>query len=796
MRRICAWAWLFCWPVTPVFGASVTQLIGVHREGQTFLTFTKNVGASSTTMFEVRRSSTPIMAATDGVSVGPPLDADSYHFLWPDTGTLENLNNGFLIPSSASESLDVVATRRLTSAEGLYVGTPEMSGCVYYGVFTSDDPMAVNPGDNTTIGCIAETSQAVPGVVLISDWTQPGGPGSNRYRKYFAWEGYTTWGHHAWGYYGNKFALTQSASAYPLVSGTFYPLTLQLHGAGQNEYVEPGGVSDNVNTRGFYLSPVDMSLQGINAASSYHAHYPSSFWAGYPTLASPTTLQRNATALRVVRYVRALASLPGNPLQIDQTRLYLNGASMGGMDVHLGYDLANAGVFAAVNVISGIPTFRRWSGCIGVYGPTPELRLDTTNQLVWREWANTTVSVTQQRTLPPVLYGWGTDDVIPPCIYKEATDTAEAAKQAVISQWILNGGHGNVSVHAPGDPTQMYFRFKTNEAFLAFSNLTSNDDDGNMTVSGQHNLTVDFQSALHSIPGGQPIVDTTNSFAASIINSRTAVGDVTIRNQQAFFPGLGSTVPWSSSATGQIGNAVRNTDGSITITGLSMPAMMTTRLALGAATPPPPSPPSAMFVGTDTMTRGDWTMAYGAMGHVIPNDSSVLPAGAVVTSTGLVYTWAASTTDVRALMKGNSVGRIASTWYNATSFTIAFDAGDTQVHLVSLYLLDWDNGGARHETIDILDPVTSAVLDTRTMQMFPSGQYWTWSITGAVTIRITNVGGSNAVVNGMFLGTGGPLPPPPTWAPSSVTPFHNDGTDQLKFCMDATHCWGPLSRIP
>ncbi len=61
-------------------------------------------------------------------------------------------------------------------------------------------------------------------------------------------------------------------------------------------------------------------------------------------------------------------------------------------------------------------------------------------------------------------------------------------------------------------------------------------------------------------------------------------------------------------------------------------------------------PAAAVLVTTDTTTQGTWKGVYGADGYAIANHATSYPAYAQVTFSGQSnYTWAASTTDVRAL---------------------------------------------------------------------------------------------------------------------------------------------------
>jgi tetratricopeptide (TPR) repeat protein len=165
--------------------------------------------------------------------------------------------------------------------------------------------------------------------------------------------------------------------------------------------------------------------------------------------------------------------------------------------------------------------------------------------------------------------------------------------------------------------------------------------------------------------------------------------------------------------------------------------------------------PSAAFVRTDTTTQGNWKGAYGQGGYFIANDSISPASYATVTFGGSsTYTWAASTTDARAPLKGGSTtDRIASTYFTSGSnnFTIDVKVTDGKTHQVALYPLDFDSQ-SRAESISILDAGTQAVLDTRSIVNFTNGAYLVWNVSGHVTIRVTLTGGLNAVVSGVFLG--------------------------------------------
>ncbi len=159
---------------------------------------------------------------------------------------------------------------------------------------------------------------------------------------------------------------------------------------------------------------------------------------------------------------------------------------------------------------------------------------------------------------------------------------------------------------------------------------------------------------------------------------------------------------------------------------------------------------TATFVTTDTTTQGNWSGVYGGDGYSIVSDVTSLPAYATVQPSvgALQFTWAASTSDTRALTRVGG-GRVAATWYQSTfDLDVAISTG---THQVALYCVDWDTT-TRGERIDVLDAVTNALLDTRTVNSFSNGQYLVWNVTGHVKFRVTQTGSFNAVVSAIFFG--------------------------------------------
>ena len=182
----------------------------------------------------------------------------------------------------------------------------------------------------------------------------------------------------------------------------------------------------------------------------------------------------------------------------------------------------------------------------------------------------------------------------------------------------------------------------------------------------------------------------------------------------------------------------------------------------GSAQIPVTTSATATYLTTDTASQGTWKPNYGADGFNVLGDVSSYPAYASVTPSGQAYwLWTASTTDPRALQKSSASDRVAATWYSTTNFTLDMNLSDGKPHQVALYFVDWDAAG-RAQTVTILDQATGISLDSRTLASFTNGTYLVWTITGHVTVQINRSAGINAVLSGIFFGTGTGSPPPPS----------------------------------
>jgi hypothetical protein len=156
-------------------------------------------------------------------------------------------------------------------------------------------------------------------------------------------------------------------------------------------------------------------------------------------------------------------------------------------------------------------------------------------------------------------------------------------------------------------------------------------------------------------------------------------------------------------------------------------------------------------VTADATTQGTWRGTYGTSGSSLAASSSSLPPGDVVAPAGAAqWTWAASTSDGRALQQPTGTSRLAAAWFGNT-FTLDVNLGaDGGTHQVALYLVDWDSQG-RSERVDVYDAATGVRYDTRTVSAFGGGAYLVFNVSGHVRFQLTDLAGPNAVLSGLFL---------------------------------------------
>lgn len=168
----------------------------------------------------------------------------------------------------------------------------------------------------------------------------------------------------------------------------------------------------------------------------------------------------------------------------------------------------------------------------------------------------------------------------------------------------------------------------------------------------------------------------------------------------------------------------------------------------------PPANPN-VFQGTDTTTQGtNWQNQYGSQGEYVVGDpnGSALPGYAKLSVNGQTTQVVQATSHSKyALQKvGNYKQNVAAYWSSTSSFTIGLNLTDGQAHNVTLYTADFKHKN-QAERIQVLDVTTGAVLYTQDLSSLGMGTFSTFDVTGDVQFIVSNTGGKNAVVNGLFL---------------------------------------------
>ncbi len=540
-----------CSVSTSAAAATVTDLKAVHRNGQTFITFTKNSGSGAKTTYDVYRHTSAITSLS-GLTKIATLDADSWHLLYHDSGAPPpSLSNGFIITNDGPP---------LTSTQGLLAWTTATSGTYFYAVTNSTDS-TVTLGTNSLTSGVSETYQAVPGAVLLS--STPNFLGTSYTRKsYFAWEDYAAWDHAEWEYYGHRFDVTVPEAAWGL--GSPLPLFVPAHAAGDDGYeasVKSLAAAPSP-ARGVYITTGDVRMN-IETDPYTGGHYEYSKWMG--RLNTRTGLFMTITQDRVVRYVKLVRdNLTGDGFDfaVNPNRIYILGGSLGAGAGHIASH--HPELFAAGFMGVGWVTDEAW-------GVTPNASTTHVNS-VGGPMLSDYQSLAVQSALgamPPIVHAFGsTDGTIAPDDYPAAFTAFETNHQPYAAQWKV-GGHDLYNM-AIDYPQWDYTRFVMNEAYPAFGNASTSDTFvyTRSSSAGQRNGTLDWGSELHTI--GAPIEDTVNSFGITLRSvSVDTSADVTIRNAQQFLPEAGQRVEWrNESQTGQMlqsGSVVADRQGLVTL---------------------------------------------------------------------------------------------------------------------------------------------------------------------------------------------------------------------------------------
>ncbi|MEO8592805.1 MAG: Ig-like domain-containing protein [Candidatus Solibacter sp.] len=351
--------------------------------------------------------------------------------------------------------------------------------------------------------------------------------------------------------------------------------------------------------------------------------------------------------------------------------------------------------------------------------------------------------------------------------------------------------------------------------------------------NGSHTLTAIATDSLNRQATSAGVTITVNNVTPPAVSITSPVAGGTVQNSvilsanatatgatmssvqfQLDGNNLGSPVPGAGPLFSSTWDSTATPNGLHTLTAIATDSLnrQTTSASIqitvsnsgGAVTP------TASFVKLDTTTQGNWKGVYGQDGAMIANDANLPPAYATTIFSGSnPYTWLNTTSDVRALIKGNStVDRIASAFYSSNTFTIDLNLTDGASHQVVFYCLDWDTS-SRNQTVTILDARNNAVLDTRGVTAFHGGLYLVYNLSGHLLIKVANTSSLNGVVSGIFFRTLAGVAPPsvsitsPTGSPTISGPVNitanaasAQGIASVQFQLDGSNLGQPVTTAP
>ncbi len=162
--------------------------------------------------------------------------------------------------------------------------------------------------------------------------------------------------------------------------------------------------------------------------------------------------------------------------------------------------------------------------------------------------------------------------------------------------------------------------------------------------------------------------------------------------------------------------------------------------------------------------QGNWVGAFGSSGYDLAGwtgsgDQVSIPSGSVSLSHGSRYVWAQSTSDVRALQSPDQSTREAATYFDSKQVTVQVSLTGGFSGNLHLYAVDWDSKG-RRESITVNDGNGNQTASLSSD--FSQGAWATFAVNvaagGTLSITVTDTGGPNAVLSGIFLGEGGSPP--------------------------------------
>ncbi|MEI8235226.1 MAG: sugar-binding domain-containing protein [Verrucomicrobiota bacterium] len=164
---------------------------------------------------------------------------------------------------------------------------------------------------------------------------------------------------------------------------------------------------------------------------------------------------------------------------------------------------------------------------------------------------------------------------------------------------------------------------------------------------------------------------------------------------------------------------------------------------------------TAVFVGEDATTKGDWRGKYGKAGFLLAGKKPNFPVESQIDlGEQNISQWVSvkESTEPRALALEDGK-RIIGYWrsWQMGNLCLPLNLGETP-RQVSLYFL-WDGKEKRELAVRLRSARDGRLLDQRAVEGFQEGKYLTWKVQGSVLVEIEPQApvGKEAVLSGLFV---------------------------------------------
>jgi hypothetical protein len=160
---------------------------------------------------------------------------------------------------------------------------------------------------------------------------------------------------------------------------------------------------------------------------------------------------------------------------------------------------------------------------------------------------------------------------------------------------------------------------------------------------------------------------------------------------------------------------------------------------------------SASFRDFDEDDQGSWGGLCGSDGYVIAGVGTNLPAYALATPPASDYfVWVSTASNPLGLQLPSSTNRLLSAWYTYTNSVLDVNLLDGNPHRVTLYMVDGSGQGGS-ETVQLSDPTTGQIMDSRTVTNLSDGAYLVWDLIGHVQFQFSRSHASSLrLLSGVF----------------------------------------------